>query len=1309
MKLNAEDRATIREVLGYLNFSGGRPDPKFQQMLNSVSRRVPWRRLAETLRKNLTELQGAGGPFADTTQARTVLDLTLDGLFPAYRQHHRDLLFHRKDEDFENPFFLARLFEAALQEGGPWTEAERIIPAALRRLNDFVGHRPVAVLENGRKMEPYPHERLRPIPLFLKGAGVANGPYEAVISGALKLLAETPQEILVESWFDLDRLDELAMDPRSHDHLHPANKRTNYLFGEWDPHLIDLKGFYRRFVVREIILQSLLAWIADQRRTPMEERIFDASAVLAGTILMASSISGAGPETHDSSVTLTSLLPRVARQRDAFYERLLTTATGARTKRLRKHAEATQQPFGHVRQSLNIHLANYGSLQVQRRHLAYLFARLGNTTEAQFQANVIPCASARFESEIQWRLSVVPQRLKQGEVGQAAELVAEAENYLKRGIDCGAIVDPWNVLGFQGQFPLFSSREDSVPDQRVETLLALVESLLRAYSRTLEEAAARGDATLSSNVSRQFAAFADYWDRFGTPTVQDLPAVKARETFDSASHVARALAEWRAAGEAAGNISFWRQHVTHFASAKSYAQVVVALMDRKDSVASLGLLMQWLSQSDEVGLDGGSDSFDGLLLRWMEQLVAGAAENPEAWPLVRRMFDYLEANAGEYWNAPSLQHALGRTGGRDVDWSDDVADDGDSDDEDDVFNAAYDNVVYKDSTADGVVGDTLDSGPAGSSGDGEFELLEKTLEVRLKFVRTMALLLQQGAVLACQAARDADKLESVAEAVTGWLEQANALETGLERLIEDIWNRAVSESSGDHDANVEYDIQLQTKFYLLHVAITTCLSCRTAQWCLTCTLPLEGPARDSARDFVRVLDVYRGILQNDPVEVRRLLPALIRQLQKKPLLYVPLEHGGEPRQILPARTHQVVMRFLLAHLPRLGLLRETWHLLKAAHRMERVSRPAGTAVTEFDRLFRIAMRNSLETIATASLDWKSGRFSDEELIEIVGSVVEFYLDQWLEHSSSMRLSSLEALRLDSVWEETRAFIRKYGSDLLHARMLTLGNIRAILHNGTEKYLNYLDEHEDPLHPLLLLEDLRTGEISREDAVSQLQLIYQMVVEKFDRFLEYNTTTTQSDYGEMFDCLLDFLRLESQYDRDAWNLLPVSLAHEVLSRQGRPEAAEIWEEVFAVKTEDMADRHLQDLERLEKQYGMRLPSVSSHLQERFVKPLAVNRMVASLEPAWRGAQVGNIDTEAMTSLKQTIEAYLHDTTGAGLDVPAWLRTLEEELNRVQGVDDLPRTEVEPNLMLSSAPLTLRDMRQQIRNWRQSLNSRKDSGA
>jgi len=35
--------------------------------------------------------------------------------------------------------------------------------------------------------------------------------------------------------------------------------------------------------------------------------------VLAGTILMAAGISGSGPTAHDSSTTLSSLIPRIAR------------------------------------------------------------------------------------------------------------------------------------------------------------------------------------------------------------------------------------------------------------------------------------------------------------------------------------------------------------------------------------------------------------------------------------------------------------------------------------------------------------------------------------------------------------------------------------------------------------------------------------------------------------------------------------------------------------------------------------------------------------------------------------------------------------------------------------------------------------------------------------------------------------------------------------------------------------------------------------------------------------------------------------
>jgi hypothetical protein len=1237
---------------------------------------------------------------------------------PAYREHHRDLLFHLRDEEFQQPFFLAKVFEAVLEQGGPWDENDRIVPGAIARLNDFVGYRPIAILENGQRMEPYSHERFRPLPLYIRGAGVANGPYHDVVTRALELLREMPPAVLSEAYFDLELMDELAVDLRAHDHIHPANKRTNYLFGEWDPHQIDIKGRYRRFVVRKVILDALLDWAAKQKRVDPEEVLFDISAVLCGTILMASSISGDGPECHDSNETLSSLLPRVARQRDEFYARLVETASGARAKRLARHAKLTRQPFGHVRQALNMYLAQYGAQQVQRRQLAYLFARMGYAEASLRQASIIPCASARFECEVLCRANAGRRIVEQGKLEQTLQLLQEAEDYLHRGIECGALVDPWNVLGFQGLFPLFSSREDSVPDQRVEMLYHIMESLLDAYSRALEEAAARGDGVVSAAISARYERLAQFWDRFGTVTVEDLPRVAAHEQLDSASHVARALAEWREAGESAGDISFWRNHVEQFQTPKAYAQVVSALLERRDSVAALGLLMQWLSQSESVSMEAGHISFEDLMLWWMSVVAEeGAKSREDPWPLVRRMFDYLEANAGEMWQAPVYrQGVIVEESGDSHDWpdpADEASEEGDeADDEDALFSAAYDEVVYRDSTDDGQESPIMDDRPK-LDGETEFERLEKRLDPRLKFLRMMAHLWQMAANLAVERELVVDDASSEgkanrsnkAETLRHWLEHSMRLQADLSKLIDDLWKSDIGESSGEHDSNVEFDAQLQAKLYLVQSGLTTWLSCRSAQWCLACALsPEDQTVRSSAED-VRVIDIYRGIMQRKETEVRRVLPGLLKMLGRKPLLYVPLEHGGDPRQILAARSQQMVVRFLLAHLPQLGLLRETWHLLRTARQMERVSRPRGMAVTEFDRLFRIALRSTLECVVKASREWKGGRFSNDELIEIIGEIVELYLDQWLEHSSTMRLSSVEALNVDSVWDDTSRFVKTYGSDILNARVLTLGNVRAILHSGVSRFLEYLEQHEDPLHPVRLLEDLRSGTVDRNDAAEHLHLIYQVVVEKFDRFLEYNTTTTQSDYGEQFYSLLDFLRLETAYDRNAWNLLPVAVAHEVLARQGKPEAAMIWENVFMRRTEEMAETHLEELESLQKKYGMRLPSITNHLQERFVKPLAVNHMLAQIRPACEDADAGRQDSQAFQQMQSAVEDYLKTTSGSGLDVPAWLKTLEEELQHVHESGEAPMPDVEPQLHLPAPALSLKDLRQQLKGWKLPPSERK----
>jgi hypothetical protein len=273
---------------------------------------------------------------------------------------------------------------------------------------------------------------------------------------------------------------------------------------------------------------------------------------------------------------------------------------------------------------------------------------------------------------------------------------------------------------------------------------------------------------------------------------------------------------------------------------------------------------------------------------------------------------------------------------------------------------------------------------------------------------------------------------------------------------------------------------------------------------------------------------------------------------------------------------QSVVRFLLRELPRMGMLFETCRVLQTAFQMERRWRPDGQAITEFDRLFDLALRNVLEEVIRSARTWGDEETRTEILIDAIGDIVEPFQDLWLDHSRTMRISSVDGLRDNDDWLDLADFIREYGGDLLHASQLTLGNVRAILHQGIDWYIDYLEEQQDPLRPMKMLEDLDSGMIDREHCEWCLETIYSIVVDKFDRFLEYNTTTTQSDYGNMFYCLLDFLRLEARYDRDSWSMSPITLVHEMLTRLQEIEAAKLWEGTYEAQTTDLAARHLQDL-------------------------------------------------------------------------------------------------------------------------------------
>ena len=178
-------RTLAQEILGYLNFSSGAADVKFLKNLSdlfgildrpSEKNSPTWRRLGDFLREQLAVLHGESDAFRAVEQAEAVLRLLFDAALPAYREFHRDLLFHQTDEQLFQPFFIGRVCEAVLRQGGPWDETERIVRGAIARLNDYLGHRPVAVLRTEQKIQPYDHEWVRPIPLWIRGAGVAHGP-----------------------------------------------------------------------------------------------------------------------------------------------------------------------------------------------------------------------------------------------------------------------------------------------------------------------------------------------------------------------------------------------------------------------------------------------------------------------------------------------------------------------------------------------------------------------------------------------------------------------------------------------------------------------------------------------------------------------------------------------------------------------------------------------------------------------------------------------------------------------------------------------------------------------------------------------------------------------------------------------------------------------------------------------------------------------------------------------------------------------------------------------------------------------------
>ena len=1292
--------------------------------------------------------------FRDADQASETVRFVFEVFLPAYLRHHRDLLFHQNVEVLFNSFFLGRVFETVLSQGFPFPTEPRLLRAVMGTINDHLGHRPVATLET-QKIEPYEHEFIRPIPVYITGVGTAAGPYASLVDEAIKIIRETSPTILRRARFDPERLEELAIDPRAFDFDHPVNKRPNHHFGSWDEQEIDGDGYFRRFIIHQVALDSLLARVeaelaaadevhetgdgadrAELKPTRAELQT-EAASVLACTILMSSAISGDYVGAYDSTVTLGELLPVIAGYRDEFYAELIPRLSQSHQDRLAEERKQRHQPFGAARQSLNSKLSRHRASQLVNCRLASIFARMGFPDAARIQLDIVPVASARIVCQIDCLLSAATQAINAGELDDALAAIPRMVELINRGIGCGAIVDPWNIIGFDANYSLFPAIENTVRDHRAFDLVDLVESVMALCSRLWSEAAAEDRTKMCEEVRREFFDIVDWWRKFAAYEVMSVDAVDPQEIAQAAELVATALNLWHKGGAATGDIAFWAGHAQLFDSPKAYSLVIEALMQRGDFATTTALLVHWLSQADVIGLQQGDSSFHNLMFRWVSEQKRAllglldpatnspsgkdesgeqSADTPEvAWNRIRKFYDFLEANADQYWQVPQFELTRDQGGGQTS--KDDGADTEALLDPDDgrgnspVFDTAYDeNFVYQDSTDDGFEGEVFDGS---QHSDEELEAEVDRVLDRLEFLGTLSSFWRIAATIPLSVDAQTLTPEGISDSLKSrlqtrrdiaamWVRQADTNRQDLMQLLSSINKYKLPETSPDQESMLIYDQHRLYKESLLDQAINTCVGTENAVRALLAVIKAidtlladpaaeevspqpDGQADDvdagvakalenTADEVSPLIHTLAGILLQDPKAISENFSDLIEYLEQQSILYIPLAKGGTPESIVQVRVIQTAILDLLRTLPMMGLFAQTFMVTRTALWMERKHPVAQGAVSEFDELFHVAYTSMVGALIDSTHEYQQWLTESESrpeseavdqaenvLFDCIEMLTESMLILWLDHSKTLRLSVLEKVIDAPRWEALVKFIKHFGEGLFTQHFLHVGNIRAILHQGVDHWLQQVQESPNPPE-LKLFDALEDGGLDRKTASAWLTLILESVLENFNEYRDYNTTTTQSDSGELLYLFLDFLRLRTRYDRVCWNLKPVIWAHKMLVNKQRTSVARMWRRSLNDRIGPEAQKYVDQLEALQKEYSVEMQSVARHIEGRFGSEMQIDRLTSQVKSAMADPP-SRESHRAFDLLQSEAQKFSQTTMGVGIDLPAWLAALEDEVQQM----------------------------------------------
>ena len=1342
-------------VLGYLNFSSGAFDPTVWRAMNDVFESVESApehsataagpiverpdaatRVAVLLAERLEGLAATEAAFRDATQARAVLDLLFSRLLPAYRAFHGDLLEHQPTGGFERPFFLMAAAQAILASDlasdVAGADLDAIVRQAIGRLNDYVGWRPVAVLENGQLSEPYPHERVRPVPLFIRGAGAAHGRYRLLVEDAMAILEQAPEPLLRQADFELAMLEELAFDPRAFDFLHPAASRPNYLFGLWDPARIDGQGCYRRMVVQQATLDGILSWAEAAVESPADlgpERQAqlrrESAAVLAGVILMASGLSGHGPGASSASLPLADLLPRIAGYRDEFYRWLMTQLPADHRQVLDEETSRLRQPFGGVRRHINSLLASRRARQVESVALAAVLARLGRADGAERMAGMVPAASARMAARITSRVVAAQQSLRQAagadericaqESTAALDQLDAATTLLMRAVACGALVDPWNILGLGGQFPLHEPGGESLTDPRVDDLVGITESILDGYAAVWRQAALDGPPAAAARAADAGEHLGGWWDRFATTTVSGVPHLSGREVYDSAREVIAALTRRRETAPLPPPPGFWREEVASFSSPETHAQATDCLLREGDLDGAMGLLIHWASLLEGSAIDRSGVVWMGEAVRWMTRACADRSETARL--RVRRFIELIEANTSGVADvieaaATGREPGDGRRPAREADGPDGLHDDfvdeqtDDDDSGEERVASAYESMVWRDSTDDGVDGGMLDMEGGGGSTLAGVAAVESAAEFMMGVFRLLA----DAVVAWCTSDAAAGTSPSQAEidAVSGWRHAVRRLRRTLIRAAATVAGRDATPPPGM--SPTEFDKLRWHRDAAAEQMIEAALQASETLWILSARLHGAGvrsggqpPSPRHRTGKASIGRLFAALFAGEAEATRDQLALVRSRLVGTMVLYVPLARGGDPKRIVLARSRERLLTRLAACLPRLGLVAETAEMVHLAKALES-RRPRGAAsVSEFDRVFEAGTKALVERIVETATVAETGSAKPEpavatqRILDGLSMLVPRLLDTWTAHARQLRLSVLERVRDDESFATIREFVERYGAGLFTQQLLSPPSLRGILRGGVRNFLEHLvdraagepddielsDSPTPQRRPTRLLEDLASGALPIKQAASRLRLVLESVAENHSEYRDWNSTTTQSDRGECLHVLLDFLRIKAEHERIAWTLRPVNMAHRVLARRAAVEAAEAWRGRMRDETGTTAESLVERLARLETHWGVRLASVSDRVRRPFTMPLEQDELEALVDPAVQELFTGS-PAGAGGRLEACAEKFLGVAGGSGVEVPAWLDRLTTAVDRAIELADAGLT---PRAANGPAPIRL----------------------